>query len=140
MQSGDSVKCLDEASYPSFWGVFYMQERFYCRSDAYLKLFTRFKEGHVESQTEGNHQEKWQNDHLQKGVENVYKHHDEDAGQGELAEENDEVNPAQKDGSSTNLPLPFKGTEAICVKDPSKDDGTGKEGALDPVDPVEKVA
>ena len=117
-----------------------MLERFYCRSDAYLKLLTRFKEGHVESQTKGNHQEKRQNDHLQKGIENVHKHHDKDAGQGELAEENDEINPAQKDSSGTNLPLPFKRTEAICVKDPSKDDGTRKESALNPVDPVEKVA
>ena len=39
-----------------------------------------------------------------------------------------------------NLPLPFKGTVAICVENPSEDDGTHKEGALDPVDPIEKIA
>ena len=71
-------------------------------------------------------QEKGQDNHLEESVEDVQKHHNKDAGERELAEDDDEINPGKKDGYGTNLPLPPQGAEARCEEHPGKDDGQGK--------------
>ncbi len=82
----------------------------------------RLEEGHVECQPKGNDQESRQKDHLAEGVEDVDEHNDVDTSEGELPDEDDQVNPGKKDGDGSDLPLPLAWAQAVLVEDPGKYD------------------
>ena len=98
-----------------------------------------FKEGHVESDAKGNHQQNGEEDHLDEDLEDVNKHHDVDPNKRELADEDYQVDPGQEDGHNANLPLPALFTATLGGEDPGKDDGEHEERDLQPVDPVQHV-
>ena len=96
-------------------------------------------EAHIEGQAKCDDQQKRQSDQPAKSVEDVQKHDDINAGQRQLLDENDELNPAEEYDNGANLPLPGVGAEADRVEHPDKGDGETKEGEFEPVDPAQPV-
>ena len=94
---------------------------------------------HVEGEGKGHHQHERQDDHPPEDVEDVHEHDDVNPCDGELAEEDDEVDPREEDGYGSDLPLPVRKAEARRGKDEGKYDGRDEEDPFQVVDPVEKV-
>lgn len=86
---------------------------------------------HVECDPKGYHQKEGQQDHLQEGVEHSGEHDDVNANEGELADDKDEVYPAQESGQDAELPLPVGHTSAVCVEGGCEDDREEVEREFD---------
>ena len=56
--------------------------------------------------------------------------------EGDFSQEDDEVNPGQKHGDHAHLPLPLHWAVAWGEKHERKEDGTHKQGDLNPVDKI----
>ena len=54
--------------------------------------------------------------------------------EGDLSQEDDEINPGQKHGDHAHLPLPLKWTVALSGEYECKENSAHKQGDLDPVD------
>ena len=85
------------------------------------------EEGHVESKTKSNQQQDAQKDQLQEDLENVNKHDDVDSHQWQLAHEDHQVYPSQKDSKNTKLSLPVSRALTFVVENRHEHDGKYEE-------------
>ena len=82
----------------------------------YCSYTYSFVQDHVESNAECHNKEKGNQCKLQKGRKNVLKHENIDAQQWQSLQEEDKVDPGEKDSNRSQLPLPASGTPAVGAK------------------------
>ena len=56
--------------------------------------------------------------------------------EGDLSQEDDEINPGQKHGDHAHLPLPLERTVALSGEHERKENSAHKQGDLDPVNKI----